>query len=136
MRRAVIAIGLLLGVVGVGASVLPLKVPAVVVPKPEGVLAGVSASDAAILREFYSAMADIVVRDGQAKQPACKTLFDLRNRHKFALSMAFEKTGMAGKYVGLGDRLDAYLLAAIGDKDLELTPALRESASKAFAAIK
>jgi hypothetical protein len=129
--------GLLVGVAAMAASVLPVK-PLVgpVVPKPEGVLAGVSASDAAILRSFYEAMADIVVRDGKAKEPSCKTVFDLRNRHKFALSMAFENTGMVGRYVGLGQRLDEYLIAAIGDKDLPLTPELRQSASRAFSAIR
>lgn len=135
MRRVVVLLGLLAGVAGLAVGFVPGAKP-VVVPSPAGVLAGVGASDAAILREFYAAMADIVVRDGAAKEPACKSLFDLRNRHKFALSMAFEKTGMAGKYAGLGQRLDEYLLAAIGDKDLPLTPELRQSASKAFAAIK
>jgi len=139
MRNAVIVIGLLLAVVGGGASVLPLKVPAVVVPpapKPEGVLAGVAAADAAILRQFHEAMADIVVRDGKAKEPVAKTVFDLRARYKHALSMAFENTAMVGKYPGLGQRLDEYLLAAVGNKDLPLTPELRQSASQAFSAIK
>lgn len=134
MRQAVIAVGLLLGVIGVGASVLPLK--AVSVPAPAGVLAGVGAADARIIREFHAAMADIVVRDGDAKEPVCKTVLDLRNRYRYALSMAFVNTGMVGKYAGLGDRLDAYLLAAVGDKDVPLTPELRQSAARAFAAIK
>ena len=139
MRNAVIAIGLLLGVMGVGASVLPLKVPAVVVPpapKPQGVLAGVSSADAAILRQFHAAMADIVVRDGKAKEPVAKTVFDLRNRYRYALSMAFENTEMVGKYPGLGQRLDEYLLVAVGDKDVALTPELRQAAAQAFSAIK
>lgn len=139
MRNAVIAIGLLLGVIGIGASVVPLKVPAVVVPpgpSPEGVLAGVSAADAAVLRQFHAAVADIVVRDGQAKQPVIKTVFDLQARYGHALSMAFESTGMVGRYPGLGKRLDEYLLSAVGNKDVPLTPELRQSAAQAFAAIK
>lgn len=135
MRAIVLGVGLLAGVASVAVG-LYRTTPAVVVPAPGGVLAGVSASDAATIRSFYAAMADIVVRDGQAKEPVCKTVFDLRNRHKHALSMAFENTGMAGKYAGLGDRLDKYLLAAVGDKDLPLTPELRQSASRAFAVIK
>lgn len=135
MRNVVVWLGLLAGVLGAVSSVVPLK-PVVVVPSPSGILAGVSAADAAELRAFYAAMADIVVRDGNAKSPSCKTVFDLRNRHKSALSMAFENTGMAGKYPGLGERIDAYLLAAVGDKDVPLTPDLRQSAAKAFAAIK
>ena len=138
MRNVVIAIGLLLGLIGVGSSVIPVRVPVVVppAPQPEGVLAGVSAADAAILREFHAALADIVVRDGKAKDPVAKTVFDLRNRYRHALSMAFENTGMVGRYPGLGQRLDEYLLAAVGDKDLPLTVDLRQSASQAFAAIK
>jgi hypothetical protein len=50
--------------------------------------------------------------------------------------MAFENTGMVGRYAGLGSRLDEYLLAAVGDKDLPLTPELRQSAARAFTAIK
>lgn len=135
MRAIVLGVGLLAGVASVAVGLYRAK-PAVVVPSPSGVLAGVSAADAAIIRSFYEAMADIVVRDGKAKEPVCRTVFDLRNRHKYALSMAFENTGMAGKYAGLGDRLDQYLLAAIGDKDVPLTPDLRRAASAAFAAIK
>ncbi len=135
MRRAVVLLGLVAGVAGLAVGYLPAVKP-VVVPEATSVLSGVSAADKAILREFYSAMADIVVRDGDAKEPACKSLFDLRNRHKFALSMAFTKTGMAGRYPGLGGRLDEYLLAAVGSQDLPLTAELRESAAKAFAAIK
>jgi hypothetical protein len=43
---------------------------------------------------------------------------------------------MVGRYAGLGQRLDEYLLLAVGDKDLPLTPELRQSAARAFAAIK
>lgn len=135
MRSIVLGVGLLAGVTSVAVGLYRAK-PAVVVPTPSGILAGVSAADAVILRSFYGAMADIVVRDGRAKEPVCKTVFDLRNRHKNAMSMAFENTGLAGKYTGLGDRLDKYLLAAIGDKDVPLTPELRQAASRAFAAIK
>lgn len=135
MRAIVLGVGLLAGVASVAVGLYRAK-PAVVVPSPSGVLEGVNAADAAAIRSFYAAMAEIVVRDGQAKEPVCRTVFDLRNRHKYALSMAFENTGMAGKYAGLGDRLDKYLLAAIGDKDVPLTPDLRRAASAAFAAIK
>jgi hypothetical protein len=136
-RTVAIWAGLLIGIGAMTATVLPRK-PVVnpVVPQPAGVLAGVSAADAAILHGFHAAMADIVVRDGSAKQPVCKTLFDLRARYKYALSMAFENTGMVGRYAGLGQRLDEYLLAAIGDKDLPLTQELRQQAARAFTAIK
>lgn len=133
-RLAIICVGLAGGLAGVSASLLP-KAP-VVTPKPEGILAGVSSADSRNIKDFYSAMADIVVRDGAASTPICTSTFDLRNRHKNALQMAFINTGMVGKYPGLGDRLDQYLLAAIGDTDVKLTPEIRASAAKAFAAIK
>ncbi len=136
-RTVAIWAGLLIGIGAMTVTVLPRKpVVAPDVPQPAGVLVGVSAADATILREFHAAMADIVVRDGAAKQPVCKTLFDLRARYRNALSLAFENTGMVGRYTGLGQRLDEYLLLAVGDKDLPLTPELRQSAARAFAAIK
>lgn len=136
-RIILLCIGLVVGVVGLGAAAFTVNLDGgkVVVPA-ESVLAGVGASDARTIREFYAAMADIVVRDGKAQEPVIKTVFDLRNRHRYALSMAFENTGMVGKYVGLGERLDRYLLAAVGDVDLPLTPELRQSAAAAFAAIR
>jgi hypothetical protein len=134
-RIALICAGFAGGLAGVSVSLLP-KAPAVVTPQPGGILAGVDASDARMIRDFYAAMADVVVRDGSAQPPVCTSTFDLRNRHRGALSMAFASTGMVGKYPGLGDRLDKYLLAAIGDTDVQLTPEIRASAAKAFAAIK
>lgn len=136
-RTVAIWAGLLIGIGAMTATVFPVA-PAVkpVVPEPSGVLAGLSRADAEILRQFHAAVADIVVRDGSAKDPVFKTVFDLRNRYRYALSMAFENTGMVGRYAGLGARLDEYLLAAVGDKDLPLTPEIRQSAAQAFTAIK
>lgn len=137
VRNLVLACGLAAGVAGLIGAAFTVQVdgrPAVV--KPERILAGVSSADARLILDFYEAMADVVVRDGRSASPVCKTVFDLRNRHAFALAMAFEKTGMEGKYVGLGQRLDRYLLDAVGDVDVPLTPELRASAAKAFAAIK
>lgn len=138
IRAVVIAVGVTVaaGAAGVGyvQSILkPVDKPLVV---PSAILAGVSSADAKQLRDFYAAMADIVVRDGGSPAPVVKTVFDLRSRHKDALQMAFSNTAMVGKYPGLGDRLDAYLLEAVGKVDATLTPELRQSASKAFAAIK
>lgn len=124
------------GAMGVGyvqAILKPADRPVVV---PSAVLAGVSAADAALLRDFYAAMADIVVRDGKAKEPVVKTTFDLRNRHKQALALAFASTALVGKYEGLGSRLDDYLLEAIGKTDAPLTDEVRQRAAKAFSAIK
>lgn len=124
------------GAMGVGyvqSLLTPVVRPIVI---PSAVLAGVSSADAKHFRDFYAAMADIVVRDGTAPNPVMKTVFELRNRHKDALAMAFVSTEMVGKYPGLGERLDSYLLEAVGKTDATLTPELRQSAAKAFAAIK
>lgn len=137
MTRTIVLIGgLLAGVAGLGAAAFTVNLDGGKVVYPAyRVLAGVNSADSAQLRQFYAAMADIVVRDGSAKEPVIKSVFDLRNRHKHALSMAFENTGIAGKYAGLGERLDKYLLDAVGDVDLPMTPELRRSAAKAFSAI-
>jgi hypothetical protein len=139
LRAAVIAVGVTVaaGAAGVGwvQSILKPVGPAPLVI-PSAVLAGVSAADAKLLRDFYTAMADIVVRDGLSGDPVAKTTFDLRNRHKTALQLAFANTAMVGKYPGLGDRLDTYLLDAIGKLDVPLTPEVRKSAAKAFSDIR
>lgn len=141
LRVAVIAVGVTVaaGAAGVGALqnlLKPVDKPVVPVVVPSAILAGVSPADARQLRDFYAAMADIVVRDGSAQAPVVKTVFELRNRHRDALQMAFVNTSMVGKYPGLGDRLDAYLLAAVGKTDAALTPELRQAAAKAFSDIK
>lgn len=137
VRKAVIAVGLAVSLACGGAYVYVNR-PSVVAPQvdPSAILAGVEPSDAALIRDFYTALADIVVRDGLQATPVCKTTFELCNRHRQALATAFANTGMVGKYAGLGDRLDSYLLKAIGDTDVPLTPELRASAAKAFAAVK
>lgn len=139
VRKAVMAFGLLAGVVGLGAAVFTMDFESggkPVAPAADRVLDGVSSTDSAQLRQFYAAMADIVVRDGKSKDPIIRTVFDLRNRHKHALSMAFESSAMVGKYAGLGERLDKYLLNAVGEVDLPLTTELRQSAAQAFTSIR
>ncbi len=134
IRIAVIVAALAVGAGGVLHHVLPA--PVLPVPAAASILDGVASADARMLRDFYAAMCDIVVRDGLSLAPACNTTFDLRNRHAQALQLAFANTGIVGKYAGLGDKLDRYLLSAVGDTDVPMTPELRQSAAKAFAAIK
>lgn len=140
LRAVIIALGLLVAAGAGGAyvvqSALRPPAPAPTPVLPGSILSGVSRSDAALLRDFYAAMADIVVRDGKAKEPVVKTTFDLRNRHQQALALAFASTALVGKYEGLGSRLDDYLLEAIGKTDAPLTDEVRQRAAKAFSAIK
>lgn len=134
LRAAIIVGGLALGAMSFGHKYLPA--PSVPAPAANAILDGLSVADARALRDFYAAMADIIVRDGKAGDPVCKTTFDLRNRHKQALQMAFQQTSMVGKYPGLGDKLDAYLLQAVGALDVPLTDQNRAQAAAAFAAIR
>ena len=134
LRAALIVGGLALGAYGFAGRYIPA--PAVPVPASSAILDGLSAADARAIRDFYAAMADIVVRDGKAAEPVCRTTLDLRNRHRQALQMAFAFTSMVGKYPGLGDKLDAYLLQAVGALDVPLTSENREAAARAFAAIR
>lgn len=133
-RIAVIVVALLVGAGGLTSQFVRLPVPSPY--QPDGILAGVSSADAKQIRDFYAAMADIVVRDGLSSDPVVKTTFELRHKHAQALAVAFASTGLAGKYAGLGDRIDQYLLKAIGDTDQPLTPELRQKSAQAFAAIK
>jgi hypothetical protein len=136
VRTAVIVLGLLAAMAGLAVRSLPLLAPAPSPVQPAGILVGLSSADASDVRAFYAAMADIVVRDGMRADPVAKTTFELRHKHTQALATAFANTGMVGKYEGLGDRLDQYLLRAIGDTDRPLTSDLRQTIAEAFAAIK
>lgn len=138
LRAGIVAVGLLMAS---GAAIFTIATTARVAPNrpvvvPSSILTGVSQADSQLLRDFYAAMAEVVVRDGTSPDPVCKTVFDLRARHRQALQLAFANTGMVGRYSGLGDRLDAYLLEAIGKLDVPLTKEIRVAAAKAFSAIK
>jgi hypothetical protein len=133
LSAALLAVAVIAG--AVSAVGLP-KLPVPVAPEAEGILAGVSRGDAANIRAFYEALADIVARDGSSSKPLVSTTLQLRQRHEHALRMAFAHTGIVGKYPQLGEKLDAYLLEAIGSTDVPLTPDLRDKAARAFLAVK
>lgn len=135
VRTAIIAAALTVGVLGLGSKLLkPAVVPAPV--QPANLLAGMSASDAAEYRAFFGAVAEMVERDGKSTQPVLTTTFDLRNRYRQALKLAFENTGLVGRYPGFGARLDEYELRAIGAADNQLTTEERTKAANAFRAIR
>jgi hypothetical protein len=139
VRHIGVAILLAISLATGGLSVIKPPSGPAPAPTPQpatGLLDGVSRADAANLRAFYEAMADIVVRDGSTSKPVSNSTGDLRNRHENALRMAFAATGMVGKYPGLGEKLDAHLLEAIGSTDLPLDAALRDKAARAFLSVK
>lgn len=127
-----------LAVVAIGAGAVAAVLPAVPTPSPHAavVLVGVSSADAKQIQAFYSALGDIVVRDGSQAQPLIPSVFALRELHRKALVLAFVNTQMVGKYPSLGQALDDYLLSAVGDTDIPLTPDLRGLASQKLKAIR
>lgn len=134
-RTAIVAAGLAVGLLGLASKVTkPSPVPAPV--QPATVLVGVSQEDAALYRRFFDAVAEMVERDGRSTEPVLKTTFDLRNRYRQALKLAFEGTPLAGKYPGLGARLDEYELRALGAADNPLTLEERKKCADALRAIR
>jgi len=111
------------------------QIPAVVVPaKPDRhpILARLEPADAGRIASLYAAMSDVIRRDGQAADPVVTTTADLCKRHKDALSMAWRGTDLEGKYAGLGQQLDEYLLREVGDTNVPLDPPVRARAVRAF----
>jgi len=135
VRTAVIAFGIAIGVMGLVSNRLrPAPAPA---PVPaSGLLARMTAADAAQYRQFFAAVADVVERDGKSQKPVLATMFDLRNRYKQALQMVFQGTPLIGKYPGFGAELDAYELQALGALDTPLTAEERAKAASALRAIR
>lgn len=136
LRTAAVAVGLTLGVLGLGQRLLKPRAPVPAPVQPAYILTDVSAADAAEYRKFFAAVAEQVERDGRSQDPVCRTTFDLRNRYRHALKLAFENTPLAGKYPGLGAKLDAYMLQAIGGVDNPLTTDERAKTAAALRAIR
>lgn len=135
VRTAAIAAGLTIGLLGLGQRILR-RAPEPAPVQPAQVLVGVSVEDAAELRKFFAAVAEVVVRDGKSQEPVLKTTFDVRNRYRQALKLAFENTAIVGKYPGLGARLDEYELRTIGSVDNPLTTEERAKVAGALLAIR
>ena len=84
------------------------------------------------LSALYMAMADVIARD---QDGIIQTTAQLRELHRRAGLLAFQRTGIAGKYPGLAEAIDKVLADHIG---LEVTPmdaARRTKAVDAFRAL-
>ncbi len=65
---------------------------------------------------FYAAFADVVARDGQAADKATlTTVADLVALNERAGKLAFQQTGVQGKYPGLAKQIDDALRVGWGD---------------------
>jgi len=80
---------------------------------------------------FYLAFADLVSRDSEVIQ----TTGQIRTAHSRAGRLAFQKTGIQGKYPGLAEAIDEALMKSIGKKNQNLTDELRAKAVETFKAI-
>lgn len=94
-------------------------------------LRNASDADKAKVREFYAAMADVVGRDDRYIQSVGK----FRDIHAAALDLAFDKTELKGKYVGLDVAIDDTLVAAIGLDNVALAGEKKAALVKALKGI-
>ena len=108
-----------------------------VVPEPEPVsemqelVSEVEPYSVPELVPFYTEFANIIQNDSTV----IKTTGQIREAHIRALLLAFQKTDMASRTEGLGDKVNAALAKSLGMKDVELTPELRDRAVETFKAL-
>lgn len=98
-------------------------------PRPSAALQAATAAvraiklttvDATSLAEIYAEAASMVALSGdQAAENALRTTADLRDH----LADTGKSLGLVGRYAGLGDAIDAFLLASIADGDRATTTA-------------
>tara|TARA_R110000824_G_scaffold396952_2_gene599166 strand:- start:2245 stop:2712 length:468 start_codon:yes stop_codon:yes gene_type:complete len=139
-RRSIISVfaGIaLLGCVGVGYVVYnSSELPAVAYQAPviESPLSRISSilkdhpEDAARLSALYLALSDILSRDDSI----VKTTGQIREAHSRSGRLLFQKTSMRGKYVGLSEAVDEFLIQSLGSDDVILTLDIRSAAVSAF----
>lgn len=77
---------------------------------------------------FYSALSDVVERDGGA----INTVGEFRTLHAKSLDLAFKGTDLPGKYTGLDLAINDHLVAAVGTGDVPLQPARRSALVQAL----
>lgn len=83
------------------------------------------------LASFYRDFADIIERDSEI----IKTTGHIREANRRAGMLMFQKTSMKGKYPGLAEKVDSALMEVLGNKDVSLTPELRQKAVEIFRAL-
>jgi hypothetical protein len=84
------------------------------------------------LAAFYLALADVIQRDaGQV----IKDMADVREVNRRAGLLMFQRTGLQGKYPGLGAAIEAALSQLIGMDNVPVDDANRGAVTAAFRAI-
>lgn len=89
--------------------------------------------DSAELANFYNDMADVIERD--MIQNKISTTGAIRTLNINAGTLMFEKTGIKGKYVGLGDTIDNALVQVLTLEDVPLSSIKRQDAINIFRAL-
>jgi hypothetical protein len=84
------------------------------------------------LAGFYSAMADVIERD---QGRVIQTTKELRELHRRAGLLAFQRSGIEGKYPGLAEAIDKVLADQIGLDNVSLDAAKQEASKKTFKAL-
>ena len=84
------------------------------------------------LASLYSSLADVLARD-QGK--VITTTAQLRELNRRAGLLAFQKTGIAGKYSGLAEAIDKVLTDRIGLDNVALDSAKQTAAIESFRAL-
>jgi hypothetical protein len=90
------------------------------------------AEDGAKLAGFYAALADVVTRD-QGK--VIETTAQLRELHRRAGLLMFQRTGIEGKYPGLAEAIDKVLADRIGLDNVKMDVTKQTAAVEAFHAL-
>ncbi len=81
------------------------------------------------LATFYAAVADVLARD---QGRIIQTTSQLREIHRRAGLLMFQKTGIDGKYPGLAEAIDKVLADRIGLDNVALDAAKQTAAIEAF----
>ncbi|NDC35719.1 MAG: hypothetical protein EBZ51_10180 [Synechococcaceae bacterium WB9_2_112] len=123
--RAVVKHGAAIGVVFRPAAAPTQLPPVAVAMRPA------SKSDREMVYQFYRALADVVERDDKY----VTTVGKFRDIHSASLDLAFEKTDLKGKYVGLDVAINDTLVNAIGLENVALAPEKRSALVKALRGI-
>jgi nitrogen fixation-related uncharacterized protein len=90
------------------------------------------AEDGAKLAGFYAALADVVDRD---QGRVLKTTHELRELHRRAGLLAFQKSGIEGKYPDLSKAIEKILADEIGLDNVALDAVKQEASQKTFKAL-
>jgi hypothetical protein len=90
------------------------------------------AEDGAKLSGFYSALADVIERD---QGRVIQTTQVLRELNRRAGLLAFQRTGIEGKYPGLAEAIEKVIADQIGLDNVALDSAKQDASKKTFKAL-